>query len=348
MAIANPAAIKTSGGDYTTIQAWEDALVNDEGVLVGECYGEVFTKVLFSGVAYNSTNYPHLTAHSGNEHDGRAHELSGEGNARIEYVGASYVFQYNDAYVRVSWLEIKGPGTNGYRTFRGFCGEAGTAHIHHNIIHNNLNTYKYSQAGASFYYSTVEYRVYRNIFYGFGYGGITLSTAGANSAFLQNTVFEINYSSALTCSDVDWVIKSNALFNNSSRVDIANTTGTYDYNATSDTTGAEDPPVTDGTGEGTHGLISLTATDQFVNAVNTNMATIDLLPKAGAGILDKIASGDLATVFGANYLTDYPEIDESINNRGTSITGAWDIGAGQYVAAAAGSSIPILRRRRCA
>jgi len=64
-----------TGETYTTIQAWEDALdANDQ--YTGECKAEVFASVTFGSVVYTATEYPHLTAQSGAEHDGRAHEVS--------------------------------------------------------------------------------------------------------------------------------------------------------------------------------------------------------------------------------------------------------------------------------
>ncbi len=135
MPIANPAAIKASGGDYTTIQAWEDALVNNEGILVGECYGEVYAAVGFGGVAFNATNYPYLRPVAGQEHDGRAHEVSAKGNARIESTVATTVIgiSYVD-YVRIGWLEIKGPGSGNNRAING---TGSYNYFHHLIIHDN-------------------------------------------------------------------------------------------------------------------------------------------------------------------------------------------------------------------
>ena len=81
-----PLAVETlgTGETYTTIQAWEDALANDIQH-TGQCKAEAFANVAFGGVAYTATEYPHLTAVDGAEHDGRAHEVSGAGNARIEW-----------------------------------------------------------------------------------------------------------------------------------------------------------------------------------------------------------------------------------------------------------------------
>ncbi len=323
MPIANPAAIKASGGDYTTPQAWEDALVNNEGVLVGECYGEVFARVAFDGVAYNSTNYPHLTAHAGNEHDGRAHEVSAKGNARIEW-DSNNTLNILDDYMRVSWLEVKGNGNQDIQSILIRYQASGKSIIfRHCICHNNAASATGGNRGLLLWPTGLAY-VYRNIFYGYGSDGVSPWAGEAGCLFACNTIYSCNGANSVSyggfnTDSANWTIENNACFTNK-QYDIRGVAGTLDYNATSDTTGDD---------EGANGIANLTTANQFVNPTTTWAAT-DLLHKAGHGMTP-------GTTF--NPAT-YPEIDVPIQNGATrtAITGTWDIGAGQYVTA--GSTSP--------
>ena len=313
-----------TGETYTTIQAWQDDLdANDQ--YTGECKGEVFARVSFFGGTYTATKYPHLTVQSGAEHDGRAHEVSAAGNARIEYSGGGTLVYISDDNVRVSWLDMKGPGNNTSSII--FLAAEGTIFIHHNILHNN-----HANAGhnkAIYPASAADARIYRNVVYGTGYAGIYPFGGVAGSVIHCNTIYECNYwedafAGGIRTGDTDYIIMDNASFDNPN-VDILGVDGTLDYNATSDGTGDD---------EGANGIANLTTADQFVDPTTT-WADTDLLVKAGA---DLIGAG---TTFSAET---YPEIDVSIDKGATraTITGAWDIGAAQYVAVAGGLSTSLL------
>ncbi len=324
MPIANPAAIKASGGDYTTIQAWENALVANEGILVGECYGEVFTRASFDGVAYDATNYPHLRPVAGQEHDGRAHEVSAKGNARLEWTSATALLLWDD-YIRCTWLEIKGNGNQDIQATSIRYQAAGkSVYFHHNICHNNAASVTVGNRGLYLSLSGQAY-IYRNIFYGFGSDGAQSAAGQAGCLFICNTIYTCNGANdsvygGLSTSDTDYLIENNACFANN-QYDIKGTAGTLDYNATSDGTGDD---------EGANGIANLITANQFVNPTAT-WAQTDLLHKVGHGMTPG-TTFDPAT---------YPEIDVPIQNGATRtvITGTWDIGAGQYVAPAGGGSI---------
>ena len=310
-----------TGQTYTTIQGWENALpASPAEPYTGRCLPEAFAEnVLINGQSPTAVNYIELMAKSGAEHDGRAHEVSAAGNARIEYSGAHFCLQIADDYVRVDWLEIYGPGDNNYATLTaGYLGVA-THHCHHNIIHNNDASAGTAQNGIEASDADATLYVYRNVVYGTGMRGILANAGAGNSAVLCNTVYQCNnseneYGAGIRCNDDAYLIEQNACFDNSNS-DIFDTMGVMDYNATSDGTGDD---------EGANGIADLVTADQFVNPTTT-WGNTDLLPKAGADILGVGDTFSTAT---------YPEIDVSIDNRGVSITGAWDIGAGQYVGGA--------------
>lgn len=297
---------------YTTIQSWEDALdANDQ--YTGECMAEALSNVSFEGVEYDAANYPHLTAQSGAEHDGRAHEVSGAGNARIESAADAHVINVRDEFVRVSWLEVKGPGNNGvkYGFYTQELQATCTIHLHHCIFHNNgahANAY-----GVYANYADAATYIYRNLCYGFGDYGFVPYTMSATSSVLCNTAY--HNTTGLLCGQAAAVIANNACFDHAIK-DISDTTGVLDYNATSDGTGDD---------EGANGIADLVTADQFV-APSTNWALTDLLLKAGSGMIGEglDMSGDVGTL---------PEIDVSIDKGDTraTIDGAWDIGASQLV-----------------
>jgi len=314
--------------DYTTIAGWEDAQDgNPDNQDTGLCEAEVFAAVVFDGGTYTATNYPHLTAKSGAEHDGRAHEVSGAGNARIESAANAVVVHVLDNFPRVSWLEVKGPGNNAQNTvFVYNCDNAATPHVHHCIIHNN---YANTGAQSGFYSNAGSFvmSVYRNIIYGHGHYGLISYITGLACHVFCNTVFYNGDSgnAGVRIGDANTVVQNNASFANLV-VDFNDTTGVMDYNASSDTTGDD---------EGANSIANLTTANQFI-APTTTWAETDLLHKAGADIIGEglDMSADVAT---------YPEINVSIRNGATraTISGAWDIGADQYEAAATGN-----RRRR--
>lgn len=296
-----------TGETYTTIQAWEDALDNSQQH-TGECKAEAFSQVTFAAVAYSAVNYPHLTAVDGAEHDGRAHEVSGAGNARIEFVGATAIIDIRDEYVRVSWLEVKGPGDNNLASIQ--CQDLATCVIiiRHCIVHNNGASAGTTQNGIWLLDADATFYVFRNIFYGSVAGiGIRPEALAEASQILLNTVFAHNTSAAagragirvtaIGAGSVVGVV-GNAVLGNGLN-DIYDTNGALDYNATSDASGAE----------GANRLANLVTADQFVNPTDT-WADTDLTIKAGADLIGAGTTFDPAT---------YPEIDVPISDRGVTL-----------------------------
>ena len=319
-----------TGLNYTTIAAWEDFQDgNPDNQDTGYCAAEVFAAVAFNGGTYTATNYPHLTAAIGAEHDGRAHEVSAAGNARIESAANANLIYLVDEFVRISWLEIKGPGDYSIACILLTVLSTCTSHIHHCIVHNSYPT-RTGNDGIYLNDADGTYCVYRNIVYGHYAAGIRTLAGGANSAILCNTVYYNSYpgvTAGIRNAVATSVIKDNASFANVNK-DFYDTYGVMDYNASADTTADA---------EGANSIADLTTANQFV-APTTTWAETDLLLKAGADIIAEGVdlSGDVGT---------YPEINVSIRNGATraTITGAWDIGADQYVAVAAGGH-PTMKR----
>jgi len=315
----------------TTPQAWEDNLDAElTEVEIGQCLGEEFTAgTSFDGHTCAADKYYHLTAKSGNEHDGRSNAVSAAGNARVHITSANtYPFLLMDEYVRISWMEVR--ETSAARRPLIYLLSVGACdiQIHHNIIYSEHTSPLAGQLGIQVNDADCVAKVYRNIIYGVDEDGAALASAAVGCAFLHNTIYNCNHvdtagRGGIACTDADWEIKCNASFDNSTGgngKDIVDATGTLDYNATSDTTGDD---------EGANGIADLTTADQFTNPTTT-WADCDLTIKAGADLIDE------GTSFSADT---YPEINVAITKGATraTISGTWDIGADEYAAAGGGN-----------
>jgi hypothetical protein len=310
-----------TGGDDTTIALWEAGLGTLSEVQIGDLLPQSFAESpIFSGSVTTGANYAHLRAQSGAEHDGRAHAVSGAGNARIINTGAAALLDSRDDHYRFSWFEAQGPGDNDNETLRiESVAAGGEVQVHHLLLHNdNANTGTVAlQYGILVNDVDVLAKVYRNIMYGIGGGGIGLSAMAASSVIYHNTVFDCNHGNngsrgGISTADTDALVEANACFANTN-LDIRNAAGTLDWNYTSDATGDD---------EGANGLANLTTANQFTNPTST-WASCDLTHKVGGNIVGAGAP--------TRNTTTYPEIDQAADNRGVSISGAWDVGACQYV-----------------
>jgi len=326
--VANPNTNEDigTGETYTTVNSWlagfSDKDITDEGIFTGRCKGEEFDEEFdFTGFTTDSTHYLHVTAKSGAEHDGRAHEVSAAGNARILGNASADVIDIADEYVRVSWLEIEVDNSNAQHAIHIGSVTACDVYIHHNVIHSNhTSSWAYALIQCGDWDPAIK--AYRNIIYGGSAGGIHTAQGGSGSAALMNTIYESNDSNnasygGLRTSDTSFEIKGNLCLDNDQK-DINGTAGTLDYNATSDTTGDD---------EGANGVADLTTADQVENPTTT-WANTDLRHKSGASIIGGMGATTFSTA-------TYPEIDVAIRSGATraTITGNWDIGADQFPAA---------------
>jgi len=318
-----------TGETRTTIQAWEDNElskdITGDQTQIGTCKAEAFTNVIINGATTDATHFIHLTSVDNSEHDGRAHEVSGAGNARIECDSDAHCVSIFDEYCEVSWLEIKGPGNYAKEVLQFEFISASWERLHHCIIHNNNANNSNAQYGIRIIDADGLYRIYRNVVYGVGSNGFYLQAGTANSALYYNTIWDNNHSAnnyraGIRCDDADYTIEGNAVFDNSNK-DFYGVTGTLDYNADSDNTETE----------GANTLNSLTSSDELTNPTTT-WADTDLTIKAGSNLINE-GNDPLSGTY-----TDFPEINYPISDRDNAITGTWDIGADEYVAAGGGTT----------
>jgi len=161
-----------SGGTYTDVPDWEDSIDISTDSSIGSMLDgfEETSAVDINGATPTATNIAELTADSGAQHDGRAHEVSAAGNARMNFSGANQVLAILDPHVHVTWLEIKGPGNNNNATLFAIFTGTSTIFIHHCIIHNNQAGTGSNQELIRLEESATDFRIYRNILYGAGAG----------------------------------------------------------------------------------------------------------------------------------------------------------------------------------
>jgi len=324
-------AIKASGGDYTTVAAWDaaaaaDLVVADE-VWKGEMYDEVYDEfnVTIAGSTTDATRYKWLTANSGERHDGTA----GTG-PRVQpsatMAAADDVLIMDEAEVHVTDIEVGPASGNGTTSASaGILGlsNATPNYVYRCVIHDILVSrsnrgINQNNAGQTCWLNNIVYDIQRKTT-GNGRGLISFdnSVSARTSHVIGNTVLncqahglKIDIAAAGTGVIVN--VKNN----------IGMQTGTadflYDSDGTINTDGnCSEDATADDNGDGTH-QISKTLANQFVSSTG---GSEDLHIKAGS---DCIANGvDLVTT------PSDVEIDIDLTDRDANAV-AWDIGAHQF------------------
>ncbi len=299
------------GEDDTTFQGWEDGL-DKLDQYEGQGKAEAFAAVLFDGVAYTVTNYPRLTSVVGSEHDGRAHEVSGAGNTRIESSNDEHLVDLNDDWVRLDWMETRGP-IGQAETSIAFNNSAVDTiqYVHHCLVHCNNAGLMASQYGIE---TTANAdgicNAYRNIVYGTGGRGM-LTRAATIGAVLFNTVYEAQRLTGILAQGASVNVANNAVFDcDTDDFDIQ----AGGYNCSSDATAGT---------IGANNIINKVAANNFVNPTTT-WANTDLLIKDNSADIFETGDNTYSSV-------TYPEIGVPVENRGVTIPGAFNIGASQDV-----------------
>jgi hypothetical protein len=107
--------IKSSGGDYTSLSAWETAkqadLVAADQIQQAECYNFALSdNILIDGWTTSATQYIRIYTPTAERHNGTQREVSGSG-FRISTGGGSAPIAINENYVRIEGLEIENTST---------------------------------------------------------------------------------------------------------------------------------------------------------------------------------------------------------------------------------------------
>lgn len=109
--------IRASGGDYTTLSAWEAAnqgdLVTADEVRVAECYNDwpsgLNDVVNIDGSTTDATRYMAITVAAGHRHTGKPDT----GFRIVRSAAYSAVIIFNDPSCRASWLDVRNTGAEG-------------------------------------------------------------------------------------------------------------------------------------------------------------------------------------------------------------------------------------------
>jgi len=304
--------IKPSGGDYTSLAAWEAGeqrdLVTLNEIAVAECYSmSDITAVLVSGWVTDATHYIRIYTPVAERHDGKWNTAGYRLEPDAQYVS---VLDVRAPYTQIDGLQIRRThvGSGDTRMVIIFNGGASNCRLTNSILTapgvSSVGLYMTS-ASPLFMYNNLIYDIL---------GGAGVNGYGSLFAY-NNTIVGCvrGFDHKTGDSSQIWVLKNN-LVSGSTTADYVNGSGTFtvDYCASGDLS-ADD-------WAGTGNRISQTFT--FVDALNKDFH----LASADAGALD----------FGTDLSVD-PNLSFTTDTDGQTRSGVWDIGADEYVATGGGS-----------
>lgn len=321
--------IGTSSRDYSTLQAWEDALpanlVTDGNAQVGECYNdsEFTARVSISGQTTDSTNSITLKCASGQSFRDHADRLTNRlaynqanGVAVRTTTGyASAVIVVTSNNVLIDGLQIKATGTQ-----TPALNATGTANVVRNCIisavaRNNTNDFVARVSGSS-----------SNL--------IANSLVIADASNSCTGVSIVSGANAVNCTVVRPSNRTaggkafHAAYNTSTVKNCA----IFGFSVTSTGTYASDGHnVTDHTAApgSTGNVTSATYANQFVQSSTGSSVEDFRIVGTGADLDDA----------GVTDTTNIPAGDDIVGQTRST----WDVGCWEYVASAAAASAPALR-----
>lgn len=322
-------SIGTTGRDYSTIQAWEDACPADltvaDQIWRGECYNDsefvtAGTVLVMGGITTDSTRYPELTAATGQSFIDHASVSS---NARkydaSKGVGlrSSGIYTYavdnglGVSYARFSRLQFQRGSNAGWSVYQ----ENSTDNDWNQCIFEGGET-RVSGGGTRI----------RN--------SLIISDKGATGLRLKYGADAYNCT-VVWPSDVSNTGTTGIVSNDSGN--IVQNTAVFGFatasSGTFDTTNSKNNATDLGSIVGASGnQVSKTYANQFQN---TTTASRDFRPKAGADTID-------------NGTTDSTNAATDLIGTSRPSGSAYDIGAEEYVTVGGGGSsiVPILNTRR--
>lgn len=317
-AATNTYTIGTTGRNYSTIQAWEDARDAGTDIEKGECYNDsAFTAgVIIDGTTGDADSYMWLTVASGNRHSGTAAT-----GVKIDMGGTGTVITTGDDYTIVEWLEITDFGSS-YGHSEGVLINAGNNIIRNNIIHDEVS----DNRGLAIYVRASANTIYNNIIYGgdvsgsFNYGGIYFTYC--YGSVYNNTIYEITGGGIVVEGGYTLGVKNNIVSNANDDYLAASggsfgTDSTSDYNIASDTTAP-----------GSHSIQNATDYANYYTSVTNDAENLHV---KDVSAVQYNAGVDLSSVF----TTD---VDGQTRPTGA---GTWDIGADEIVVAGSAPTVSL-------
>lgn len=299
--------IKTSGGDYTSLSAWESAqqrdLVAADEIAVAECYAGDFTdNVAIAGWTTDATRYVEIRAASGEEHGGLH-------TAGFRITNGSFdVIRPATGYIRIRGVVIL-PTSNQY----GIVGQADLVEllVDSCVIHGGGTS---TGVGISPGVAATTAKLFNNIIFGFkgastGYGLRDGSKTGSTTHAYNNTIIDCRF-----C-----IVRLSTTLRPKNNVTQDPGSGCF----TGTMTNSEKNISSDATSPET-GLRNISLTFEDKTNKDYHLASGDSAAQ-GAGV-------DLSA--DANIAFDY-DIDGD-----TRPSADWDIGADQFVAPPAAGGVP--------
>lgn len=304
--------IKPSGGDYTSLSAWEageqtDLVAADE-IATAECYSMQDTTVLkISGWTTDATRYIRIYTPASERHDGKFNTSKYYLDIDFGAGGGTGLYVWED-YVKIDGIQLRVKAATGASCIGA---SSQTASDNHHEISNSIFTSHPSSTVAVVgmnYNTTNLYTIYiwncivYDMTYGSGGAGIALGS-GSNMYVYNCTVYNCYRNIRRFTGTV--TVKNTASFDG---FDDFVGTMTIDYCASDDG---------DGTNAVTPSDWSTVFEDYTSGDFHLKSTDTDLI---GAGTDDP----------GSGLYSD--DID------GETRTGTWDIGADEYIAAAVGGN----------
>lgn len=293
MATTITKTIRASGGDYTSITAWEAAeqgdLVTLDQIKVGECYndwptGKVET-VTIDGSTTDSTRYMILTVASGHGHNG----IPKSGFYLTNSVAFGATLTTNDNYIKIIGLDVENTSVNGDAIRQG--GSESSVSIINTIV-------KGGRAGVNNLRVSVTLANCLAYSSGTGFYCGTFQTPKIYNCVAANNTTGFNLADG---SGDD--IRNCVAYNNTT-----NYTGSF---AAASTNNASSSATDDA--PGANSVWNITSAD-FVDATNLNF---------------HLSSGSALRGAGTNL---YSVFTTDIDGDALPSSGAWDIGFDYYVA----------------
>jgi hypothetical protein len=301
--------IRSSGGDYTTLSAWEAGeqgnLVTADEIRTAECYDDwpsgLADNVSIVGSTVDSTRYMRITVAAGHRHNGTPQT----GFFLKKSTGFSGLIYNDQSYTRMSWLDAENTHTTTNLVYR--IGNV-TAPKMENCLGKSAGS-----GGVVFADIANTAKLICCLAYGSATGfavtsGVTTTTllncvaAGCTTGFLRSI----------------GTTKNCVAYNNTTNWGAGTPEAASTNNATS--SGSDDAP-------GGSSVISVASGD-FVNAAANDF---------------HLSSGSVLIGAGANLTSDFT-ID--IDGDTWPSSGAWDIGFDRYVSAGGGAVVPGANYRR--
>ena len=304
MATTITKTIKSSGGDYTTVAAWEAAQQGDlvalDEIHVGEIYDVNTTAALtIDGSTTDATRYMVLTVNSANRHAGKWDTAFQ--NFQVSSTGAAIA--NSDDYTRISWVQVRNTSGSAIKS-----SNTGT-YIEQVICTGSAGSSNHGIDLAS----TATNCVLTNIIVHGCHNGIN-SSAGtgaviSNCTTVANRRAGISSSNAAALAVKNHYSGGNTTFNYAEGGSANISSWTFTTSMSSNT-------------ESTESGLTNSIAYSTANFTNVTAASEDLHLVTGSALID--VGTDLSGSF-------------TIDIDGVTRTGTWDVGADEYVTVGGGN-----------